>query len=511
MPALRSSLAVATRLGAALWMAVGSLPALAIERVELRLPFVDVGFSVKVSELSNPQALLSGTSDLADLDRATNGAIGRQLSQVFQTPLPISKAAFEQSAESPLMDQALLVLSSFGALDGLQTRTLTGPELAAAINRAAAGGQLTILSLLQALPGTTARVDLGRVVYLMNRNVRQRQRSEQLLNTLPAAGADPNLSNPGALAVQRSQVSLSVAHRPAPLQLVLIQPTARANGRLVVISHGLWDGPESFEGWARHLASHGYTVVLPLHPGSDRDQQRAMLSGEAPPPSPAELRLRPLDVSAMLDAAQSGRLAQLAGVKADAVVVIGHSWGAITALQLGGGQASAAQLKRRCPNVNDADRTLSWVLQCNFTSAVNDAALTDDRVKAVAAVSPPISLLFDPQAAAQLQARTLLVAGSRDWVVPPDPEALVPFAATPPLGHRLVLAKGGDHFNLRAPAKQTSAPLSPLLLAWVNGAYAAGSQVGPGPAAPSLLPPQGWGSPEMVLVDVTPAQAAAVR
>ena len=92
MPALRSSLAVATRLGAALWMAVGSLPALAIERVELRLPFVDVGFSVKVSELSNPQALLSGTSDLADLDRATNGAIGRQLSQVFQTPLPISRA-----------------------------------------------------------------------------------------------------------------------------------------------------------------------------------------------------------------------------------------------------------------------------------------------------------------------------------------------------------------------------------------------------------------------------------
>jgi predicted dienelactone hydrolase len=492
-------------------MAGASLPAVAIERVELRLPFVDERFTVKVSELSDPQALLRGTSDLADLDRATNGAIGRQLLQVFQTPLPISKAAFEQSADSPLMDQALLVLSSFGALEGLQTQSLTSADLSTVINRAAAGGQLTILSLLQALPGTTARVDLGRVVYLMNRNARQRQRTEQLLNTLPAVSADPALSNPGALAVQRGEISLAVAHRPAPLQLVVVQPQGQANGRLVVISHGLWDGPESFEGWARHLASHGYTVVLPLHPGSDKDQQRAMLSGQAPPPSPAELRLRPLDVTAVLDAIQAGRLPQLAGLKTDSVVVIGHSWGAITALQLGGGKASAAELKTRCPNVNDADRTLSWVLQCNFTTAVNEASLADARVKAVAAVSPPISLLFDPRAAAQLQARTLLVAGSRDWVVPPDPEAVVPFAATPPLGHRLVLARGGDHFNLRAPAKQTSAPLSPLLLAWVNGAFGAGSQVGPGPSAPSLLPAQGWGSPEMALVDVMPAQATTTR
>ena len=68
--------------------------------------------------------------------------------------------------------------------------------------------------------------------------------------------------------------------------MVVIRPTPGANNRLVVISHGLWDGPESFEGWGRHLASHGYTVLLPRHPGSDRQQQSAMLSGKAPPPGP---------------------------------------------------------------------------------------------------------------------------------------------------------------------------------------------------------------------------------
>lgn len=54
----------------------------------------------------------------------------------------------------------------------------------------------------------------------------------------------------------------------------------------MLISHGLWDSPASFEGWARHLASHGYTVLLPYHPGSDQSQQQAMLSGKVPPPVP---------------------------------------------------------------------------------------------------------------------------------------------------------------------------------------------------------------------------------
>lgn len=483
-------------------LAVAAAPVAAIERVDLVLPFTNERFSLKVSELRDPQALLRGSSDLAELDRATDGAIGRQLLQVFHSPLPLAKGAFDQAASSPLLDQVLLVLSSFGALEGLDNTQVGSEELAAAVQRAASGDRITLFSLLQALPGSTARVDLARVVTLMNRNAQQRRRSEELLASLPPAPADPRFSEPGGRAVQREELQLAVQHRSSPLALVVLQPTSQAKGQLVVISHGLWDGPESFEGWARHLASHGYTVLLPLHPGSDKAQQRAMLNGQAPPPTPAELRLRPMDVTAALDAVQAGRLAGLTGVASDAVVVIGHSWGGITALQLAGGQADARQMQQRCPNLNDGERTFSWMLQCSFRTAVAGAPLTDPRVKAVAAVSPPISLLFNPQVAAALQARTLLVAGSRDWVVPPDPEALAPFTNTPPAGHRLVLAQGGDHFNLRAPARQLQAPLSPLLLAWVQGAFAAGAQVSPSASAPSLLPPTGWGSAVMPLVDV---------
>jgi hypothetical protein len=100
----------------------------------------------------------------------------------------------------------------------------------------------------------------------------------------------------------------------------------------------------------------------------------------------------------------------------------------------------------------------------------------------------------------------LLVSGSRDWVVPSGPEALTPMALEARNaggGHRLVLAKDGDHFNLRSSYEQGGGALRGLLLAWTDGAFAAGAAAAPGPSAPSLLPPDGWGDMEFPLVDVT--------
>ncbi len=317
-------------------------------------------------------------------------------------------------------------------------------------------------------------------------------------------GADPALAAPGSFTPVRSTLQFPLPYRREPLQAVLLQPSRGGNGQLVVISHGLWDSPDSFEGWGRHLASHGYTVVLPLHPGSDRDQQRAMLSGEAPPPGPEELRLRPLDVKAVLDgftAADTRR-----------VVVIGHSWGATTALQLAGLQPSSTRLEERCNterdprrNLQDPDRNMSWVLQCSFLSSADRAGVADPRVIAVVAVSPPLHLLFDEGAAAGMNARALVVTGSRDWVVPPAPEALEPFARSRPAGHQLVVAGGGDHFNLRAPADGDGGPLRALMLAWTQAAFAAGDAARPAPGAPPLLPPAGWGDATRPLVDATTA------
>ncbi len=494
-------------LGLALATALAAVPpARALETIELKLPLVETTFSIRLAELSDPRALLSGNSDLAELDQATRGAIGRSLVDLFNAPLPLQALdVARQVVPSPLAQQALLLLSSLGGVDGLPA-DVSSDTVLKVLDRAAGRGPLTMLGVLQAVPGRTASVDVGKGVFLLQRMNAQLLSATRLLAGEPATTLAPSLRDPGPLPVRRDTLTLPVAYRPRPLEVVVIRPTQQASGRLVAISHGLWDGPESFEGWARHLASHGYTVLLPRHPGSDRTQQQAMLSGKVPPPGPAELRLRPLDISALIDAAAAGKLGLPSGLNTGSVVVLGQSWGATTALQLAGARPTAQQLQKRCSDLQDPQRNLSWVLQCSFLGAIDQAALADPRVKAVVAVSPPMSLLFETGATPVFGGRVLVVSGSRDWVVPPGPEAIAPMARIARLGnagHRLVLAGGGDHFNMGSPYDQRGGPLRGLLLAWVNGAFAAGPAVAPGPGAPALLPPGGWGDDGLPLVDVT--------
>ena len=496
----------------ALLLGLGSLlvgaPARALEQIELRLPLVEVPFTVSLRELRDQRTLLSGSSDLAQLDQATDGQIGRQLLKAFQTPLPLPvRSIAEQSAGSPLVAQVLLLLSALVEIEGV-SQPIDGRELAAALEGVHAKDRLTLLEVLEALPGRSASVDLQRVIFAIDRVTRQQRQADALLAAMPAARISPALSQAGPLAVKRQELAIPVSHRPNPLQVVTIQPQAGANGRLVVISHGLWDDPESFEGWARHLSSHGYTVLLPRHPGSDRSQQQSMLAGRTPPPSPQDLRLRPMDVTSVIDAAAAGGLQLPAGLRTDSVVAMGQSYGATTVLQLAGARPSAALLQRYCSDVMNPERNISWVLQCSFLTSANEAGLADPRVKAVMAVSPPMSLLFDQGSARRMNARVLLVSGSRDWVVPSGPEALRPMAEEARNvagGHRLVIARDGDHFNLRSHFAEGGGALRGLLLAWTDGAFAAGAAAAPGPDAPSLLPADGWGDMDHPLVDVTAA------
>ncbi len=515
MRALRSTpaapllLTFAGLLGGAL---VPSAPARALEQVDLRLPLLETNFTVKLKELENSAGLLSGTSDLAELDQATNGAIGRKLVALFNAPLPLQvPAVVNEAAGSPMLNQALLLVSALGGIDGLPAQ-LDGNDLSRALDKAAARGPLTMLSVMQALPGTTASVDLGRALFAVKRLSSQQQPADRLVAGQVPASVDPALRQPGPLKVERKVITLPAPHRSGPLQVVQIGPSQGASGRLVVISHGLWDAPESFEGWASHLASHGYTVLLPYHPGSDKGQQQAMLSGKTPPPGGDELRLRPLDVSAVIDGAAAGLPGLSTRLNTDFVAVLGQSWGATTVLQLTGVTPSDTKLKDRCDEPLDPDRNLSWVLQCSFIGNANQAALSDPRVKVGVAVSPPMSLLFNTGAGKAMHARVLLVSGTRDWVVPPEPEAIRPMrleASRAGGGHRLVLAQGGDHFNLGSPLAEGGGALRGLLLAWINGAFAAGAAVQPGPGAPELLPPGGWGDETLPLVGISRDQLGA--
>lgn len=474
-------------------------PARALQEVLIRIPLLGTSFSLRVSELRDPEALRRGSSDLAELDRASDGAVSRRLRSLLEQPVPLGLTQLaDGSVGSPLLEQAMLVLSSLGSVEGLEP-DLSGATLRQALDTASRHGQPTLLDLIAAIPGRRVTLDLGQAQAMAVRMARQRRQSDQLLSSLPAAA--PAVLRPGQTVRQRS-LSLPVSHRPEPLALQIIEPIASANGRLVLISHGLWDSPDSFISWGRLLAGQGYTVVLPRHPGSDHNQQRAVLAGTAPPPDARELARRPLDLRAVIDGLDQLQLATPADPQR--VVVLGHSWGATTALQLAGVRPSDTDLRRRCNDLQDPERNLSWTLQCSWRDGVRQAAITDPRVIAVAAVSPPVSLLFPRGSGADLQARVLLVGGSRDWVVPPDPEAVTPMRLARRSGNQLVLVQGGDHFNLRPGQAADGGVLGALLLAWTDAAFQAGTAVRPAPAATPLLQPGAWGHAAMPLVDATP-------
>ena len=485
-------------LGVGLSLALAGGPASALERLVLRLPFLETQVTINLSGGQTAEQLIQASPDLQDLELASGGQLLPLLRQAFLTPLPLeTKALLAGSTGQPLLEQALHAATQLVDLEGVEP-DVSGRMLTDALMRAERNGQPNILGFLRELPGEQASIDLARVADVAARLKTNLQDGVALARSADAASVTAGLRAPLRSSWSREVVQVSVPHRPQPLRVLTLQPQASPNGRLVVISHGLWDDPESFEGWGEVLAAHGYTVLMPDHPGSDFNQQKAMLAGDAPPPGPEELRLRPLDVSALLDAVSAGRFLSGATLNTDAVAVVGHSWGGTTSLQLAGGVPTDRKLKSRCNDLKDPERNISWVLQCSWLSGINQAAVADSRVKAVVAVSPPLRLLFDRSRSESISAKLLLISGTRDWVVPSGPEAIVPMRATKAaqLGHRLVLVQGADHFSLRSFRGEASpARVGPVILGWINEQLGVDGTVS--------FSTGGWGDEQGSLVDVS--------
>lgn len=480
-------------------------PAVALERLVLRMPFLETSITINLGEVDSAAQLIRSSPDLEDLQSASGGQLLSLLETIFLAPLPMETRLFlEGSSGQPLLEQALLSAASLVKLEGVDLPP-DGRTLTDSLIRAERNGQANVLGFLREMPGQEASVDLSQLATMANRLMTNMQEGAALAEAGPAVTASSSLQTKPLQGWIRSELTLPVSHRTEPLRLLLLAPKSSPNGRLVVISHGLWDDPESFEGWGEFLAAAGYTVLMPDHPGSDFTQQKAMLAGDRPPPGPEELRLRPRDVSALLNAVESGELLPGQSLNTQSVAVIGHSWGATTSLQLAGGAPVERKLASRCSDLSDPERNISWVLQCSWLSGIEQAAVSDSRVKAVVAVSPPLRLLFDPGSASRLSAKVLLVSGTRDWVVPSGPEALAPMRTSGAVrdGHRLVLVKGADHFSLRSfRDEEQPATVAPMILAWVNEQLGV---EGSGPLGSLRFSTGGWGDRTMPLIDISDA------
>ena len=458
-----STLGLALLAGCSIGMSLQ--PVRAIEVLKLRLPLLEDTLSARVSELTSPDALWAGNSDLAELNRATDGNFAASINDLVNYLLPQ-----QDYQSSPMVQQVEVLLKQLIEVDPGQSGLVDPEPLRTALIRLKASGQKpTLLNLLREIPGRQITIRLDRAVPLLRRIERQQRELDRLALTYPKLPpASQAALGRGPFPFQTRISTIPEPYTGEPLEVTVVRPTGPPTLPPVVISHGLWDSPASFLGWAQHLASHGAPVFLPRHPGSDISQQADMLAGRAAPPDPKEFLLRPYDVRALLDALDAGSLPGGEGVRARDVTFIGHSWGGTTALQLAGARSLPTALWKDCASTSSPLRNISWVLQCSFLPAATESSLADPRIVRVAAVSPPQSLVF-AAGLVDLRVPVLLVSGSRDFVVPTRPEALLPFVAYPRGRNELVLVEGGTHFNLPADASSNGGPLRALLLRWARG------------------------------------------
>lgn len=204
---------------------------------------------------------------------------------------------------------------------------------------------------------------------------------------------------------------------------------------LVVFSHGLGGGVEAGTRWARAWADAGIATLHLQHPGSDRALRAGGPDSLRRAATPEQLAERAADVHLALDellrAHQAGQ-GPWARVRADALGMAGHSFGAQTALAVAGRDF-------RAPGAAD---------------------LTESRFKAFAAFSPAAG-----HAAGGLKGVTrpmLCLTGSRDAnPIGPEPDGRHRRAVydTLPAGAKAQLwVHGADHATLSGgPARRDAA------------------------------------------------------
>lgn len=247
------------------------------------------------------------------------------------------------------------------------------------------------------------------------------------------------------LVLMRSQIT----DQTEPLRILCYepQPWPQHPVPIVVQSHGLAASAEDLAGYARHLASYGYFVIAPQHPGSDLDHVRQMLLGETPDVfSLSEFIDRPLDITAILDALERDSPQRLQGrLDLQRVGVMGYSFGAYTALALAGADLHFDTLELAC-DTSQNQPNLSLLLQCQALDLPRRVyRLRDPRVQAIVSLDSVGSEVFGAEGIGQIQIPVMLMSGSHDPIAPLILEQIRIFHWLCNPVHYLVLMQGKTH------------------------------------------------------------------
>ena len=464
-----------------LWSILGSfalgllLPSAvnAAERVYASYGFIEITLQVSDLETYAKEGSLSPT--LQTYSKFLKPAQLLQLREALKKRIELSSDVVSQFLYTPtgekMLERASTLIKAKSQVSSLQA-------LRSAMILASTDPQgLTVLSLLRNYPDSGIQLDVAQgldVFQAIRKLVQQTNTSIALVQQRSDLAAQATksariadlvaLRKSGSFAWDVVPLTLTdsrpqrVQPRNAPprefgADIYLPRQAARAVPMpVIVISHGLGSGRTSFRYFAEHLASHGFVVAVPEHPGSSERQISALLEGKADDVSnPREFIDRPLDVSYLLD--ELTRLNQTDGpfkgrVNINQVGVMGQSFGGYTALALVGAKINFASLQKGCDKSFAQSLNLSLLLQCQAQQLPKqDYSFRDARVKAAIAVNPVTSSVFGAEGFKSIQAPVMIISGTSDSITPPLAEQIEPFTWLPNIEKRLVLMDGATHFS----------------------------------------------------------------
>ncbi|MHC5598653.1 MAG: alpha/beta hydrolase [Nostoc sp.] len=331
-------------------------------------------------------------------------------------------------------------------------------------------GGLTLLNVLRKYPSSSIHLDVVQTLEiateldkLVNQThraitaVSQKSKIEAASISQPNLSQLPDLQVPGKFKSQKYILKFFDSRRNRLLLTDVYIPNVQSLAPVIVISHGLGLDSSNFQYLATHLASYGFAVVVPNHPGSDAKQLHSLLNGHAIEiAEPSEFQDRPLDVTYILNELEKGNQSDSrfkGRLNLQQVGVFGQSLGGYTALALAGAKINFEQLKQDCkPAALQNTWNMSLLLQCralelNISKSDKDYNLRDKRVKAAIAVNPITSSIFGKAGLSQIKTPVMIVSSSDDTVAPALSEQILPFSWLANSQKYLVILVGGTHFS----------------------------------------------------------------
>ncbi len=392
----------------------------------------------------------------------------QQLRKILQAKAEVSPVAISQFLYSP---QGELLLRRLGQVIQPEARTDGAVAIRSALILAAADPieGLSPLNIMRNFPTRGIRVDLQKTLQVAGEIEKVFSQNQRYVNQVmatadiaaaPVPRSPINLANPGRIPFSTTTVQLTdsarvqstgiIQARSFPVDVYL--PNVISTIPAVVISHGVGSDRITFRALARHLASHGFAVFVPEHPGSSGKQIDALMRGLASEVAePTEFLDRPLDIKYLLDyfSTLSSKDPRLKNVNFQKVGVLGQSFGGYTALALGGAKLDFDNLKSTCTEealLNTFNVSLS--LQCRATQLFNqNYPLSDSRIAAIVSINPFASAVFGASSLEKIQIPTLIISSGSDTIAPAVPEQIIPFTQLKTRDRYLVMVPQGSHFS----------------------------------------------------------------